>query len=106
MDAGLFGSGITHVSETVYARSPDVVWRLGPDRVLVRRVGGRGEDAAAELLGAAALVWVVLDEPATTSAMISRVPDEAMEIGVPDLGLLLNRGWLVSSLEGWPPTSR
>ncbi len=60
------------MSKTVYARSPDVVWRLGPDRVLVRRVGasdGQGQDLA----GAAALIWISLDEPGTTSDVIERI---------------------------------
>ena len=33
-----------------WEREPNVVWRLGPDRVLVRRVGGDG----LELIGAVA----------------------------------------------------
>jgi hypothetical protein len=45
------------------ARAPGLVWRLATDRVLVRRVGARGEGAALDLLGSAALVWVALDAP-------------------------------------------
>ena len=95
MDAGLFGSGITHVSETVYARSPDVVWRLGPDRVLVRRVGGRGEDAAAELLGAAALVWIAVVEPASRNEFLIRGPGGRFRMDA-DLAIdqLMTSEWL------------
>ena len=83
------------MSETVYARSPDVVWRLGPDRVLVRRVGGRGEDAAAELLGAAALVWIAVDEPATRNEILIRGPGGRFRMDA-DLAIdqLMTSEWL------------
>ena len=42
-----------------WARAPRVLWRLAPDRVLVRPVGGDGLD----LTGMAALVWMAVDEP-------------------------------------------
>lgn len=42
-----------------WARVPRVLWRLAPDRVLVRPVGGDGLD----LTGLAALIWVAVDEP-------------------------------------------
>lgn len=67
------------MSEPIYSRAPDVVWRLGPDRVLVRRIGDHGDDAAAELMGAAALVWVALDEPGTVRAVTARL--SAAEVG-------------------------
>jgi hypothetical protein len=82
------------VSEPVYSRAPDVVWRLGPDRVLVRRIGGRGEAAAAELIGGAAVAWVALDEPATRSELRTRLSEGLMlgaEIGAIDQ--LLSAGW-------------
>jgi hypothetical protein len=66
------------VSEPIYSRAPDVAWRLGPDRVLVRRIGEVGDEAAAELLGAAALVWVALDEPGTRSDVLVRGPDHVL----------------------------
>jgi hypothetical protein len=60
------------VSEPIYSRAPDVVWRLAPDRVLVRRIGRQGNDAAAELVGEAALAWITLDEPGTGNDMVAR----------------------------------
>lgn len=48
-----------------WARAPRVLWRLAPDRVLVRIVGGDGLD----LTGLAALVWVALDEPRRLDAL-------------------------------------
>lgn len=60
------------MSKTVYARSPDVVWRLGPDRVLVRRVSAP-DGQAQDLEGAAALIWISLDEPGTASDVIERI---------------------------------
>ena len=63
------GDASTDPSDPVYARAPNVVWRLGPDRVLVRRVGGDGLD----LLGPAALVWIALESPLTHSELASEV---------------------------------
>lgn len=62
------------------ARRSDVLWRLGADRVLVRRVGADGLD----LVGAAALVWVALDEPAeleALSAELRALSDEPVDVG-------------------------
>ncbi len=58
-----------------FARSREVVWRFGIDRVLVRRPGRRDDDAAADLIGNAALVWVALDDPATTAELLERMHD-------------------------------
>ncbi|TPW15168.1 MAG: hypothetical protein FD127_945 [Acidimicrobiaceae bacterium] len=44
-------------------RGDDVLWRLGPGQVVVRRVGYPGLDLA----GLAAMVWLALDEPSTAS---------------------------------------
>lgn len=86
------------MSEPIYSRAPDVVWRLGPDRVFVRRIGDRREDAAAELMGEAAMVWIALDEPGTLSATIDRLFDVgAAPIGDQTVSTLLSSGWLVSS---------
>lgn len=67
-------------SETVYARSPDVLWRLGPDRVLVRRVSVP-EGQSWDLGGAAALVWISLDEPGTSSDVMARIAAAGLEAG-------------------------
>ena len=86
------------MSETVYARSPDVVWRLGPDRVLVRRVGGRNDVVATEplsahkvieLVGPIALVWLALDDPADVTELVHRLTQADTE--VVNLGGDLNR---------------
>ena len=58
------------MSEPVYSRAPDVVWRLGPDRVLVHFVGSDGR--AQDLQGAAALVWISLDAPGTRADVVGR----------------------------------
>lgn len=59
------------MSETVYSRASGVVWRLGPDRVLVRRVDVPDGDPR-DLQGAAALVWIALDEPGTMTQVAER----------------------------------
>ena len=68
------------MSEPVYSRAPGVVWRLGPDRVLVRRIGAHGDDAAADLLGEAALVWIALDEPLPDERLWELIDDAAGSI--------------------------
>lgn len=89
------------MSEPVYARQVEVVWRLAPDRVLVRRVWPKdGEDEAADLLGAAALVWIALDEPGTRADVVERLADADQQL--PDdlldetLEQLLATGWITT----------
>ncbi len=94
---------MSDTTETVYTRSPDVVWRLGPDRVLARRIGASGEHAAAELSGPAALVWIALDDPASTEAVLVRLEESGIEIGVDDIGVLVDAGWIVSRSEDSRP---
>jgi hypothetical protein len=55
-----------------YARADNIVWRAGPDRVLVRRVG-HGAVGARDLLGAAAIVWLALDNPLTMAEMMAHI---------------------------------
>ena len=75
------------VNEAVYGRSPGVVWRQGPDRVLVRRIDTPGGDPR-ELHGTAALVWISLDEPGTRSEVQDRI--DAAGLGTePDQGIQL-----------------
>lgn len=52
-----------------WEREPNVVWRLGPDRVIVRRVGDDGLD----LVGPAALVWIALDGPRTRAGLVEEI---------------------------------
>ena len=79
-----------HLSEATsegYVRCPQVVWRLGPDRVVVRRIGGE----ALDLLGAAAVVWVGLDGPRTVAQLL----DELGEFGLDAAALQAALGGLV-----------
>lgn len=75
-----------------FQRSPSVVWRLATDRLLVRRADGT-EPVAEDLLGAAALVWVAVDEPRTSD-------DVAREVGIDpetvraSLDVLLAHRWI------------
>lgn len=47
-----------------YVRHNDLVWRLGPDRVIVRRVNTiAGAEDSADLFGSAALAWVAAESP-------------------------------------------
>ena len=53
----------------MWEREENVVWRLGPDRVMVRRIGGDGLD----LVGAAAMVWIALDLPRTRAGLVNEI---------------------------------
>lgn len=66
-----------------FARVTDVVWRSGPDRVLIQRIDGPPEVAAIDLLGEVAFTWIALDTPATRSELEARLADAG--IGVADL---------------------
>ena len=79
---------MSDTTETVYTRSPDVVWRLGPDRVLVgldgsgRQVVERAsQPRTVESVGPAALVWIALDDPASTEAELVHLEEVRVEIG-------------------------
>ena len=76
------------MSEPVYARVPGVVWRLGPDRVLVRRVDAVADGDPRELQGTAALVWISLDEPGTQTQVAERIGGAGLETE-PDDGIRL-----------------
>ncbi len=66
-------------SQVRWCRADDVLWRIGADRVLARVVGSD----AVDLIGAAALVWVALDEPGTISEIRDRLADEDLNLEVP-----------------------
>ncbi len=87
-----------------FARHGEVLWRLAPDRVLVRRLWPMsGRDEAADLLGMAALTWMVLDEPGTLTDVVDRLSDVELadqasiteHATVDALDQLVAAGWLV-----------
>ena len=81
------------MSEPVYSRAPDVVWRLGPDRVLVRRVGGKADDAA-EFTGEAAFIWIAMDEPGSIPELEARLASTQIRLAAPQaLDELVGLGW-------------
>lgn len=82
------------MSEPVYSRLPEVVWRIGPDRVLVHPVGALPESEVKELLGPVALVWLALDEPCTVGELADRLGDAGLEHTEldADLGRLIDAG--------------
>ena len=82
------------MSEPVYSRLPEVVWRIGPDRVLVHPVGALPESEVKELLGPVALVWLALDEPCTADELVNRLSDAGLELTglTADLGRLVDAG--------------
>jgi hypothetical protein len=90
------------MTEPVYSRAPDVVWRLGPDRVLVRRIGATGEGAAAEMHGVAAHVWLLLDTPTGESALRTVIPDSAVDA----VDQPVTACWVVSNRASSPPMSQ
>jgi len=48
-----------------YARNPEILWRLVGDRIIARHAHDRSSAGAVEASGAAALVWLCLEEPAS-----------------------------------------
>ncbi len=92
-------------SPEAFCRSDGVVWRLAPDRVLVRRLGDLSANGCADLIGLAAAVWVGLDEPASIAELHSRLADAGFDVETaradPDgitmkdaLAALVERGWI------------
>ncbi len=78
-----------------YARAARVLWRLAPDRVIVRRVGDRTADAAAELTGSAAVLWLALQSPRSEAQLCAELQaagsaDPAKELHVA-LAMLADR---------------
>ena len=57
----------------VYQRATRVVWRLVGASVLTQTLDGDPHDAASELTGWAARVWVALDEPAGVDELCERL---------------------------------
>lgn len=55
----------------LYARNERVLWRVLPGMVLTQSVVGDPGAGAAELLGRAAQVWVVLDEPMSGAEIVA-----------------------------------
>ena len=62
------------------ARAVDVVWRFGPDRVLLQRVGGPREVAAVDLIGDVAFTWIALDAPATRNQLATRLVEAGIDV--------------------------
>jgi hypothetical protein len=68
------------VSTVRFARVIDIVWRSGPDRVLIQRIGGPSDTAATDLIGDVAYVWLALDTPATRRELLARLADAGIEV--------------------------
>ena len=66
-----------------YTRADNLVWRSGPDRVLLQHIEGPLETAATDLLGDVAYVWLALDTPATRAELAERLADA--DVSVTDL---------------------
>ena len=93
-----------HPAVVRYARDQQVLWRLGPDRVLVRQPWlTEGHEQSADLLGLAAMIWLVLDEPGTLDEIERRLaeardaddPSPAHDDLVGTLDQLLETAWIV-----------
>ncbi|MFT6390609.1 MAG: hypothetical protein ACJA14_000116 [Ilumatobacter sp.] len=86
------------VPEPTFARVADAVWRLAPDRVIVRRASAGSDDAGADVWGLAAMVWAALDEPGSVVDLAERLAAEELAVNDADLGTvvsqLVDAGWL------------
>ena len=70
------------MSDLTYRQARGVVWRLGPDRVLLHRIGVLPAEAALELSGPVALVWIALDEPGNADEIVERVSEGHADFGL------------------------
>jgi hypothetical protein len=100
------------MSGDIYARTVDVVWRSGPDRVLLHRIGWSSESKAIELTGLVAFIWLAVDEPATFDELVERLVDAEIHTGVikpdafrADVHRLVSAGLLVATSAGPSPRS-
>lgn len=80
--------------DTRYVQAPDLVWRVTSDRVLLRRVGDHTEHAAADVVGAGALVWLAADQPATIDELADEL-DLTVEMVVDAVDQLVAARWMV-----------
>ena len=71
---------MTESDELRYRRAGDLVWRSGPDRVLLQRIDGPPETAAIDLLGDVAYVWLAIDTPATPTDLAERLADAGVAV--------------------------
>ncbi|MGK2949786.1 MAG: hypothetical protein ACSLFP_14540 [Acidimicrobiales bacterium] len=84
-----------------YARNPEVLWRLVGERIALRHAADRSDSGAAEAAGAAALLWLCLDEPATADELKADLAAALPDLDAPlddALALLLERD-LIAPLE-------
>lgn len=61
----------------VLVRDRDIVWRAGPDRILLQSCTAH-RTTSVELHGTAAFVWLALDEPATAAEVVGRLEEAEM----------------------------
>ncbi len=104
-------TGDSHTAgATRLARVSDVVWRSGPDRVLIQRVGGPPEVppevAAVDLIGDVAFTWIALDTPATRDELDARLADAGIVVADldADIEYLVEHRLVTSAAEGATPT--
>lgn len=76
-----------------FRRRPDVVWRIGVQRVLLRCVRADGPPPS-ELGGLAAAVWVALDEPRPVADVAAEL-EVTVEQTVEAITMLVDAGWLL-----------
>lgn len=78
-----------------FRRRPDVVWRIGVQRVLLRCVRADGPPPS-ELGGLAAAVWVALDEPRPVADVAAEL-EVTVEQTVEAITMLVDAGWLLAA---------
>ena len=86
---------------TQFARCRDVLWRMGGDRVVVRRLCADGLD----LIGAAAMLWAALDQPRSLQDLCAELDEFAVtpDVVATTLNDLISQGLverLTSSARG------
>ena len=94
-DVGVRRSHARLLDVATFSRSGRALWRQLDDRVIAVLRGSAGQD----LLGAAAMIWIALDEPRTLDALAEQLAE--FGVGREDLRLTLDelvRHGLVSTV--------
>jgi len=99
VDETSFSESTERVRNLTLSRAARVVWRLGPDRVLVQRIGDRTSDGQADLHGIGAMLWLATDQPRSLVEVVAELhaADHAIESSAVDaaVDVLVATGWLL-----------
>ncbi len=71
------------------------MWRLAPDRVIVRKITDPAGNAA-DLFGPAALIWVAAEEPISAAQLVADTGTPSA-VAAQTITILIDGGWLIET---------